>query len=239
MRAELSPVKGGPARTWKNYYDLFWTIATLRYVTPKQLAAGFKDEIWRRKCATLKQLKALADLGYLEISPTGMIKATAKSVKFLAQYAEPEYPGEYDVQRIKLPSGTGERDAEYNTDALIKIMKKPDFYAVFYPEFYERPGQAQAFLIPDAAVVWRKEHLAKLVFLEVERQKPAWKEYLLQKRRKYETVARDTRTYDEFWRHWAKVLRLELCPPEEFGFSVWCIGAFKENWPGWTFQEEL
>jgi hypothetical protein len=239
LKAELEPIKGGAARTWKNFYDLFWVVATLRYVTQKQLAAGFPDEVWRKKCGTPKVIKALAEKGFLLVNQSGAITAKAKAVDCLSRFAEPEYPGKYNTQIIKLAGGSGDRDGIYNAEVLIKALKHPLFYALFYPDFYERESDQQPFLIPDAALVLKKEDKAKLVFLEIESQKSAWERYLSEKRRKYEAIAKDYRTFDEWWRTWCGRLGFKLCPVEEFGFEVWCLGKFRADWQGWQFKEEL
>lgn len=241
MKAELEDIKGGQARDWKNFYDLLWTVGLVRYTTQKQLLEAFKDATWRKKCATPKVMAALVSKGFLARPAKEVFTLTAKGKEFLRVCAEPEYP-EYNTALIKLATGQGERDTLYNTAALLEVLKLPDFYALFYDEFYEKPSDKQPWLIPDACLVLRRQdqekgHQAKLIFLEIENKKPEanWREYLEGKRRKYSVIGQRLETWLEWWKRWCGLLRLKLCPVEEFGFLVWCIGDFRADWEGWKY----
>uniref|UniRef100_UPI001B7FEBBB hypothetical protein n=1 Tax=Desulfatibacillum aliphaticivorans TaxID=218208 RepID=UPI001B7FEBBB len=176
--------------------------------------------------------------GYLKLTPQNVFMATAKGFDFLKAHAEAEYPEKYNTALIRLAEGQGKGDTLHKTDAFLKLIQDPDFYALFYPEFYKSPGDQQAFLIPDGALILRRGGKAKLIFLEVENPKPNWKSHLEGKRAKYEAIGREVTTWDKWWRHWSEVLNLRFCPREQFSFSVWCIGDFEADWVGWKFRKE-
>jgi hypothetical protein len=232
VRNELDEIRGGSARTWQNFYDLFWTIATVRYVTYKQLKDAFRDRVWCRKCVTRGIIEALVEKGYLNRSPEDVLMITKKTVDFLKTNA-----GGINTEIIKLPQGKGEQERLDNTQVLLKLIQWPDFYALFYPEFYRRPGGEQPFLIPDGALILRSEDKAKLMFLEIERPKGNWEEYLINKRGKYNTIATDFDTYDKWARFQFQKLKVSLPRIEDFCFSILCIGGVNYEWSGWEFKE--
>lgn len=230
MKRELDGIRKGA--TWQNLYDTLWHIATVRYSSHDQLKEALPKRVWRRKCATPKKLKALAEAGLLNLSEAGVLTCTPKTIQFLQTYTD------YNLDIIKLAQGVGEKDTLYNSAVLLKLMQLEDFFALFYPEFRLTPKDDQPFLIPDGALVLKKDGLARLVFIEIERPKPDWKNYLLNKKDNYERVAADQNIWDKWWRHYCAVLKLQMCPQKEFGFSIWCIGAFKAEWLGWEFKNE-
>lgn len=231
MKSELEDIVKGA--TWQNIYDCLWTIATVRYVTREQLVEHFPDAVWRMKIATKKKMDLLVKKGFLRTSSDGVMMATSKSFTFLTKFSGK------NLELVKLPKGTGLRDSIYNTDVLLQIIRLSDFHALFYPVFHESPKDAQPFLIPDGAVVFKKDSMAKLVFLEIEREKPDWQNILEGKRRNYGVIAEKTETWSEWWKNQSQKLGLRQCEKGEFGFVVWCIGEFKADWPGWKFKESL
>jgi hypothetical protein len=230
MKEELIGIQKGA--TWQNLYDTLWHIATVRYTSADRLKEALPKRVWRRKCATPKKLKALAESGYLNLSDTGVLTCTPKTLRLLKDHTH------YNLDLIKLAQGSGEKDGPDNSVILLRLMQHEDFFALFYPEFRLTPKDDQPFLIPDGALVFKKDSKARLVFLEIERPKADWKNHLLKKKNKYELVAGDEKTWSEWWRHWCTALKLEICPLKEFGFTVWCIGSFRADWPGWEFKDE-
>ncbi|MFA7382855.1 MAG: hypothetical protein WC001_05345 [Desulfurivibrionaceae bacterium] len=231
MLDELEEIKRGA--TWQNIYDCLWTIATVRYVTRQQLAEHFSDAVWQKKIATKKKLELLVQKGFLEQSPDGVLMATRKAVSLLKDFSNKNY------KIIKLPTGVGQRDSIYNTEMLLQIIRLPDFYALFYPVFREKPKDDQPFLIPDGAVVFKKDNMAKLVFLEIESPKPEWQNYLEEKRWKYKVIAERDATWAEWWKDQSHKLGLYHCEKDGFGFMVWCVGQLQANWSGWIFRHEI
>ena len=231
MQDELEEIKKGA--TWQNIYDCLWVIATVRYVTRQQMAKHFPDAVWRQKIATKNKLELLVQKGFLRQSADGVYVASSKAYKFLR-----EHSGK-NCQIIKLPSGTGERDSVYNSDQLLRIIQLPDFPVLFYPVFYKNKKDDQPFLIPDGAVVFKKDNMAKLIFLEIEMPKPDWQNYLEKKRWKYNLIARRPETWSEWWKAQCEKLGVGHCTFEEFGFTVWCVGDVKADWPGWIFSSDI
>lgn len=230
MQDELEDIKKGA--TWQNIYECLWTIATVRYVTKKQLDKSFPNEKWKKLIATKRKLNLFVQKGFLEQSPDGVFMATRKTVSLLKDFSNKNY------KIIKLATGVGQRDSIYNTDLLLEIIKDPN-NTLFYPVFRENKKDDQPFLIPDGAVVFKKDNMAKLVFLEIERPKPDWQNYLEDKRWKYNVIAGRTETWSEWWRTQCEKQGISHCKFEDFGFTVWCIGEFKAQWVGWCFKETL
>jgi hypothetical protein len=233
VRDDLKGLKGGSARTWENFFDTLWTIATVRYVTCDQLKKAFPEATWRKKCATPKMLTGLADLGYLTRTEAGVFSATAKAIDLLKECSK------HNTEIIKPAGGKGEGDSLVKAEAFLDLIKQPEFFALFFPEFYESPRDAQPFLVPDGALVLRRDGKAKLAFLEIERPKSNWEDHLRGKKTKYEWIAGQEKTWAEWWAQWCQALKLEPCAREEFGFSILCIGGVSfaaENWKGWKFK---
>lgn len=231
MKHELAEIKKGA--TWQNIYDCLWVIGTVRYVSKRQLGAHFRDAVWYKKIASRKKLDILVQKGFLKQSPEEVLSLTPKGVTLLAEYSD------YNTKIIKIAQGDGKRDSLYNTDVLLQVIQLPDFYALLYPVFYEKKKDDQPFLIPDGAVVFKKESQAKLVFVEIERKKSDWQGHLQTKRVKYKAIAEKEETWSGWWWSACSDLGINHCRRKDFGFTVWCIGDFKEDWEGWEFRQEL
>lgn len=231
MKEELSEIKKGT--TWERIYECLWVIATVRYVTYEQLKKYYPEEIWRKHVATKKKLNILVEKEFLRQSSDGVLMATRKAVSLLKEYSDKNY------KIIKLPKGNGQRDSLYNTDVLLQILQLPDFHALFYPVFHESKKDDQPFLIPDGAVIFKKDHMARLVFLEIEKPKPDWLGYVEKKQWKYRVVAERQDTWAKWWQVQCERLGLNFCKIEEFGFIIWCIGEFDADWDGWEFKKKI
>lgn len=230
MKQELEDIIKG--RNWSNLYDFLWVAATVRYTTYQQLKSAFPDELWRTRFATPDQITRLAGKGYLNLTEEGVITVTSKALDFLKTYSTK------NIDIIKLPRGQGKKESLTRAEVFLRIIKEHKPYALFYPEFKKNPKDTKSFLVPDGAVVLKKENQAKLVFLEVESEKPNWQDHLEGKKYKYELLAQDVRTWSNWWRHWCKRLHLRHCSVEEFGFTVWCFGEWMADWEGWEFINE-
>ncbi len=228
MKEELKDIKKGA--TWQNIYETLWHIATVRYCTQEQLKTAFPKNVWRRKCATPKKIKIMVEAGYLKQSETDVITATHKTINLLKTYSD------YNTDIIKLGKGEGGKDTLFNTEIFFQLMELPNFFAIFYPEFYEHPGDQHVWLVPDACLLLKDSDQIKMQFIEIERPKPDWEKHLWGKKLKYEKIAQDINTWNEWWRYWSKVLKINLCPIEDFGFSIWCVGSDSFGWPGWKFS---
>jgi hypothetical protein len=107
-------------------------------------------------------------------------------------------------------------------------MGEDDFFAVIYPTFN--------FVIPDACIIRRRDSQVKIQMLEVEQPKANWREYLADKRDKYEQLARDEELWSRWFRHQCKVFGFNHCALKEFCFSVLCYSDVSFDWNGWTFR---
>jgi len=233
LKAELADVKKGA--TWQNIYDTLWHIATVRYVTRDQLKKAFPNKVWRKKIATPKKIGILLKKHFLNQSENEALTLTAKGLKLLKEYSN------YNTSILKLAQGKGEKDTLYNTDVFLQAFKLDDFYTLFYPEFYENKTDSQPFLIPDGAVVLKRDNLAKLIFLEIEREKPDWETHIQGKRWKYETIAEREETWSEWWKESCGLLKIKHCSIKDFGFVIWCIGKYRpeNHWSGWYFNTKV
>ena len=72
--------------------------------------------------------------------------------------------------------------------------------------------------------------------MEIERKKPDWQNHLEDKRWKYTAIAEKQETWADWWKSECRNLNLNHCRMENFGFTVWCVGEFEEEWPGWDFK---
>lgn len=210
--------------SYRQIFDLFYTLARVRYATFKQLHP------LNHRIATKKNLVKLTELGYL--SDHNLVKAyhiTEKTRNILKNEG-------YNTAILqKNFIGRSLEHALKTTDCLLKLQGQEHFYSVFYPIFREPPDYIKEFLRPDFAVVWKNDNLVKLQFGEVETEKPDWENYILTKREKYEKLARDQNTYLMWWKYHADKLNLPLCEEEDFCFSVLCFGNIKKEWEGWNF----
>lgn len=241
MKNELEVIRKGA--TWQNLYDAFWHIGTCRYATYAQLKKAFKSKTWFGKILTIEskgkppKIPQLKKMGYINHFDNDVLCLTDKGLECLKIYSD------YNTDIIKIPTGSGDKDQIFNAETLTRAIQRPDFFALFYPEsdFYLNPKDHQPFLIPDGALLLKKENKMKLVFLEMENKKSDWYNHVEKKRWKYETIAERESTWSEWWRGWCEKLKINHCPVDEFSFTVWCIGEFKPatDWPGWVFKEKI
>lgn len=208
--------------SFKHFTDFLYTLALVKYATYEHL------NFVSNKLGTRPKIEKLTELGYLETYPQGVSVITRKSLELLE---EQEYNTEVIAQRV---TGEGLKDEICKTTCKLHYMQQPYFHSLFHPSFTEI-GTLHPFLIPDFAVVEKKDDKARLFFVEVETEKYNWKEYLENKRRKYDIIAADPDIYNKWWKKWASALRLQVCPEKEFCFHIVCIGKFKADWEGWNF----
>lgn len=196
-------VKGS---SFKQLFNMLYALALVRYATPEHLrAVNFK-------LGTSGKLGKISELGYISLTGVAFYTVTDKGLDLLQNNG-------YNTSIIKRKlTGQMKEHQSVITSVILKEMNKPDFYKVFYPQFRHEGDQA-AFLIPDAAIVYKEGGKAKLVFLEVElSDKP--KDYLDNKRRNYLELSGLYWLYDKWWRSYAQKLGLGMCKPEEFCFEV-------------------
>ena len=224
---DLEPIAAGAS--YKQIFDLFYTLAQLRYATFKQLHP------LNHRVATKKILTNLVSLDYLaEVNLVRNIKAfhiTEKTRQILEREG-------FNVKVIqKKFTGQTLEHALKVSKTILNLQAQENFYQVFYPIFREPPKYDREFLRPDACVVWKKDRAYKIEFIEVEEAKPDWENYLLVKKEKYEQLARDPNIYRVWWKYYYDKLNLPLCKEAEFCFSVVCFGNIKKKWEGWEFSK--
>ncbi len=210
----------------------FWTIAQVRYITFKQLKTVKKP--WAQHIATRPRLKHLSDLGYLEPTPRGAYTITPKAFDFLDRNG---YNTSYLQKRTR---GQGNDHDLKITDYILSLQEDPNFFTVFYPVFNKPPNyDSEKLLEPDACIIYQRQDAYKIVFLEVETEKAGWEQHLLDKQIKYQQLAHDHNTYERWWAFQAKKIGLPICTPQNFCFSILCLGSRNYDWPGWTFRSDL
>lgn len=210
--------------SYKQIFDLFYTIAQIRYATQEQL------QPLNHRLATKNLLVRMTELGYL--SSDNLVKAyhiTEKTRELLEREGYNTKVLQKDFTGVKL------QHALAITDVILKLQAEPDFYQVFYPIFREPPEYRMEFLRPDFCLIRRGEGKYKIEFGEVETKKENWENYLQVKRDKYEAIARDSNTYAMWWKVWSERLNLPFCDERSFCFSIICFGDIKKDWRGWEF----
>lgn len=201
--------------SYNHLFQLLYKVALLRYAAPEHLKRiSFK-------IGTVNKTAKMNELGLLQTFPSGISVITDNGLKILK---EEGYNTELVIKKLQ---GTGVGDEPVTASVILDLMDEEDFHTVFYPHFGS--------LIPDACAVFKKDGKARLVFIEVEKKKGNWGKYLSEKKEKYERIGADPEIYDKWWRRWSDILKLELCPVEEFCFSVRCYSEIKFNWEGWSF----
>lgn len=186
----------------------------LRYSTPDMLKELSKSV----KVATKKKLQYLTDQSYL-VNHDGIFTTTNKTLSLLIKFG-------YNPALLPLPAEG--RGAEiYNQEALVKLLVRPDFKALLYPNF--------GYLIPDGLLILQDGSRYALNFIEIEARKPKWAEYLEDKREKYNRLAEDEQAY-QYWQFMSQHLGLKCPPASGFKFGVWCIGSIRRDWHAWVFN---
>ena len=251
MRDELRSIRKG--YTWRDLFVLLWHVATVRYVIPSELKKHFPDALWRKKCGTAGKLDLFASVGLLNKSEIGVYRATQMTINFLEselriREEELSTKGEsqkwreeelrYNPDIISLGKGTGQRDTLSNTEVFLEAIQRRDFFALFYDCFSDKKGSP--WLTPDGIMLMRRKGRLGLVFLEIEKKKPEWKDHLEEKRLKYEALAYREWLWSHWWKNKCRLLKIKQCDKEEFGFNVWCIGDItQDNWDGWQFKRSI
>jgi len=211
--------------TFNQLFELFYTLAQVRYATQKQL------QPLNHRVATKKNLVKFVELDYL--NAVSLVKnetafyITEKTRKILTnegfnvKVLQKDFTGQTLIHPLKI------------TSCLLNLQP----WIVFYPQFKEPPNYGADWLKPDACLIFKKDKAYKIQFLEVEEEKPDWENYLLNKKEKYEQLARDKNLYYLWWKYWADKLELPMCKEKDFCFSVLCFGNIKREWEGWKFNE--
>lgn len=208
---------GAGGISYKLLIEFLYIGRMLRYFTQNQI----KSIQPRRygKIGTKAKLKVLLDHKYL-MSKTEGVYQVSKKPRQIFEAAKLDWEALTYGKRL---GGEGRENEVLNTDQLIRLMREPYFYHYFFLRF---PSSGKAFVDPDALMVLKKEDQYRLVFIEIENSKKGnWHEYVDDKRRKYQILARKKWVYHA-WDKIANMLNLHLPEVSDFHFSVRFIGNF-------------
>jgi len=180
-----------------------YIIGIVRYCDLNSLAICKKQSL-NKHIFTKPFLKILQETGYIQ--GADYFQITPKAVKLLADNG---YITAHIAKRFQGDFGEHQRRL---TEIILAETNDPDFFTAFYSSF-------EFGLIPDTCVIYRRLNKAKIVFLEVERtDKP--KEYLEEKKKKYNQLARSEWVYSKWWARQCDIFNFKLCPINDFGFSL-------------------
>lgn len=209
--ADLVPRKAGA--TWNSLWQIMYYTRMFKYVHKRQypkIKASFN------KICTHEKLQTLCKLGYLKNPQRDIYTATNSIIPILkeAGYCTELLPN--------VPEGKGDINELHNTEIFIQLAKLPHFKMLLFPHF--------GYVIPDAFLVQIKEDVKeyKLTFIEVERNKPKWEEYIERKRDNYLRLSKDIKVY-EYWKSVCEKLNISIPTPEDFCFTVSFYGTIKKD----------
>lgn len=198
--ADLVPREAGA--TWSALWQVFYYTRLLKYVHRRHYPEIKKS--FNKICTDRKLLK-LCELGYFKSPQKDIYCATNKVLPILheAGYITDLLPPE--------PQGKGDINELNNTRVFISLMKQKYFYTFLYPNF--------GYLIPDALMVLldKERRRYKLIFIEVERKKPDWEQWIDNKKSNFLRLANDYNIYLK-WKEYCKFLNFPVPNISNFKF---------------------
>jgi hypothetical protein len=200
---------------WKEGFNLFYALAQLRYFTPDQARE------LNQKIGTGPKFQKLQERGYIADNTL-----TDKAFRVLRHR-------KFNLWEIQQRLRGSSEHGFYISKVVLELMKRPDYFFVFYPTFKEPPDYQKEYLRPDFCLVLKDGSRGKLIFGEVEEPKPNWEAYLSEKMRKYEAIAKDQNLHALWWKTACVQKGLVFCDQSEFGFSVKIYKDGEE----WKFNE--
>lgn len=209
--ADLIPRKAGA--TWSSLWRIFYYTRLFKYVHKRHYP---KIKRSFDKICTHDKLQRLCRLGYFRNPQDNVYCATDKVLPILR---EAGFRTEFLPSQ---PKGKGDINELNNTDIFIQLIKKEHFHSLLYPNF--------GYIIPDAMLLQMDSNKQeyKLTFIEVERQKPDWENYLEIKREKYLRLAKDITVYT-YWQKCCEKLNFTEPKIEDFCFTVSFYGPIKKD----------
>lgn len=220
--ADIIPFKQGA--TWNSLWQIFYYTRLFKYVKRSFYP---KIKIAFNKICTDRKLLRLCELGYLFSPQKDVYCASNKVLPILKEVG-------FNIEALPAePQGSGNINELNNTQVFIDSLKVENFYALLFCNF--------GYIVPDALMVLldKEESRYKLIFLEIEAQKPDWHEYIENKINNYFKLARDM----QFFNYWLKQCKLlKITPPaiEDLKFSVCIVGNIKKELrTGFIFTENL
>jgi len=220
--AEIIPFKQGA--TWNSLWQIFYYTRLFKYVNRSFYP---KIKVAFNKICTDRKLLKLCELGYLYSPQKDVYCASNKVLPILKEVG-------FNTEILPpAPQGIGNINELNNTEVFIDSIKVESFYTLLYYNF--------GYIVPDALMVLldKEKSRYKLIFLEIEAQKPDWLDYIENKINNYFKLARDM----QFYNYWIKHCKLlKITPPaiEDLNFSVCIIGKIKKELiTGFIFTENL
>ncbi len=200
--AELIPFRAGA--TFSQLWQILYYTRLFKYVH-RQHYQRIKPAY--NKICTSRNLKKLCDLGYFKTTQKDIFCATDKVLPilneagFITETLPQETVGKGDINELN------------NTEVMIKLLKYPDFHTFVFPNF--------GYIIPDSLLVQRnhKQRKYKLTFIEIERKKSGWQEYIQKKHENYLKLSKDLIVYRK-WCEYCDVLGIDRPKHSSFKFSV-------------------
>jgi len=195
-----------PGSSYKQIFDMLHKVALLRYVNESHLRA------LNPKQGTKGKTEKWVELSYLDQILPGVYTITRLTYLTLR---DEKYQLEYIQQKFR--AKTAEHSLKISS-VLVDMMSQEDFFYVFYPSFSDPDDKTREIVKPDACVIFKRDNLAKLLFLEVEDSiKPPG--YLEKKARGYEKISHSIETY-HWWKGVCDKLGFEYCEVKDFCFSI-------------------
>jgi hypothetical protein len=177
--------------TYNQIIGVFYHTRLLKYV--HKLHYRKINNLYYKVTADWK-LKELCERGYLLSPKENVYCATDKVLPILNKAG-------YNINNLPpTPKGIGGINELNNTEAFINLLKEKHFHTLLYPNF--------GYLRPDALLVELDEETKRyrLSFIEVEAEKPDWKNYILEKERNYLKLSGDIQFYEEWCRYCEKLM---------------------------------
>lgn len=209
--AHLVPRKAGA--TWNSLWQIMYFTRMFKYVHKKQFP---KIKTSFNKICTHEKLQTLCRLGYLK-NPQRDIYVATNAILPILQEA-----GFLTETLPNVPEGKGDINELHNTEIFIQLSKLPHFHSLLFPNF--------GYVIPDALLVQLNDvdKSYKLTFIEVERNKPNWEEYIERKRDNYLRLSKDIVVY-EYWKTVCEILHISTPSVNDFCFTVSFYGSIKKD----------
>jgi hypothetical protein len=232
IKAVENDVAKGSGGSYSLFFDMLYDIRLLKYSTPEQL-----KKLNPRYDKLTGKFNKYCELGFLKNTHDNVYIATDLIYDSLKVHCKNYKKSIKDINLLpKQSKGLGDINELNNTDVFIQAIKLPDYLALLYPHFPEVPP---SYIEPDALLVLKNETQYKLVFLEIEAQKPDWENHLYGKSKNYLRLSNDILVF-KYWLNKSEILKLPKPDIKTFCFSVWVIGKTKFDFGnGFIFKDSL
>lgn len=206
--------------TWNALWLIFYYTRLFKYIHKRHYP---KIKRSFDKICTHDKLQKLCRLGYFRNPQEDIYCATDKVLPVLKEvgFRTEILPSQ--------PKGKGDSNELNNTEIFVLLTKMEHFHSLLYPNF--------GYIIPDAMLIQMDsvDHKYKLTFIEVEKQKPDWEQYLEIKRDKYLRLAKDVTAFT-YWQECCEKLNITEPSIEDFCFTVTFFSSITKDFgKGFSF----